>query len=363
VNAPRVVCAPDKLRGTASAAEAAVALAQGVRRAGGDPVLRPMADGGEGTLAALVAQGVARLEPLVVRGLLGAPRRAALGVLADGVFLVEVAQAVGRGAEEAGGPLQRGSAGVGDLILGALERGARRVLVALGGTLTVDGGLGMLEALGADVPGGEAAALLGPLRLGLEELDPRLRSVELVALYDVDVPLCGEDGAALLFGPQKGLDDEQARRLDGALARLAAVLGDDVALRPGAGAAGGLGAALYALGAQGRPGAAAVRELVGLDAALAGAALCLTAEGSLDRQSGRGKAPAEVVRAAVAAGVPCVVCGGVVTPDGDAAMRSLGARDVVALGRPGRSLAEARLAVADELEAAAVAALSGAPCR
>jgi glycerate kinase len=363
VSAPRVVCAPDKLRGTASAAEAAAALAAGVRRAGGEPVLRPMADGGEGTLAALAAQGVARLESLVVRGPLGAPRQAALGVLADGVLLVEVAQAVGRGAEQAGKPLERGTAGVGDLILGAIERGARRVLVALGGTLTVDGGLGMLGTLGADVPGVVAAALLGPLRVGLEGVDARVRSVELVALYDVDVPLCGADGAALLFGPQKGLDDEQARRVDDALARLAGVLGDDVALRPGAGAAGGLGAALYALGAQGRPGAAVVRQLVGLDDALAGAALCLTAEGSLDRQSGRGKAPAEVVRASVAAGVPCVVCGGVVTPEGDAAMRTLGAREVVALGVPGRPLAEARLAVADELESAAVAALSQASCR
>jgi glycerate kinase len=172
-------------------------------------------------------------------------------------------------------------------------------------------------------------------------------------LHDVDVPLCGPDGAAALFGPQKGLKRSDIKPFDEALGRLGEAFGDDVAQRPGAGAAGGLGAALYALGADARSGSDAVIELVGLSGMLAGAALCLTAEGSVDRQSARGKTVAGVVAASREAGVPCIVFGGRVTNEAIEPLKALGAQDVRAIGPPGRRLQVALAATATELAAAA----------
>jgi glycerate kinase len=178
-------------------------------------------------------------------------------------------------------------------------------------------------------------------------------------LHDVDVPLCGPDGAAALFGPQKGLKRSDIPSFDEALGRLGAAFGGDIAQRTGAGAAGGLGAALYALGADARAGSDAVIELVGLPALLAGTALCLTAEGSVDRQSARGKTVAGVVEASRAAGVPCVVLGGRVTAEAIAPLKALGALDVRAIGPPGRRLDVALAAAAAELAAAAEDAVRG----
>jgi glycerate kinase len=346
-----VVCAPDKLRGALDAEAAAAALARGARRAGAETRELPLADGGEGTLDALVASGHARALELTVRDPLGRRVQGRIGRLDDDVFLVEAAEAVGhaRVRHDERDPRRASSAGVGDLLLGALDRGARRVLVALGGTVTVDGGLGLLGALGALPDAQSGASLLDdpePLRGGL---DPRLAGVELVALHDVDVPLSGPDGAAYLFGPQKGLRAGDLAPFDGALARLGARLGHDLALRPGAGAAGGLGVALYWLGASGEPGADAVAALVGLDDALQGAMLCVTAEGAVDRQSARGKTVAAVARACARAGVPCVVLGGRVDADGAALLELLGAR-VLALGPPERPLAVALRATTADLE-------------
>jgi glycerate kinase len=181
--------------------------------------------------------------------------------------------------------------------------------------------------------------------------------VQVSVLHDVDVPLCGPDGAAALFGPQKGLRREDIEPFDRALGRLGHAFGGDVAQRPGAGAAGGLGAALYALGAGARSGCGAVIELVGLRAQLAGAALCLTAEGSVDRQSARGKTVAGVLAACRDAGVPCIVLGGKVSADAIRPLRALGARDVRAIGPAGRRLDVALAAARAELAAAAEAAV------
>jgi glycerate kinase len=346
-----VVCAPDKLRGALDAGTAAAALARGARRSGAETRELPLGDGGEGTLDALVASGHATLETLTVRDPLGRPVLARLGRLDDESYLVEAAEAVGHARLGAGekDPRRATSAGVGDLLRGALDRGARRVLVALGGTVTVDGGLGLLGALGALPDVQRGSSLLGepvPDRAGL---DARLARVELVALHDVDVPLSGPDGAAWLFGPQKGLQGTDLGLFDRALARLGARLGGDVATRPGAGAAGGLGAALYWLGATGRPGAEAIASLVGLDSALRGAGLCLTAEGAVDRQSARGKTVAAVAHACARADVPCVVLGGRVEREGAVLLERLGAR-VIALGPVERPLAEALAATAADLE-------------
>ena len=207
--------------------------------------------------------------------------------------------------------------------------------IAIGGTATVDGGLGLLQALGASVSGTTGAALLGDLRLDLSGARERLGGVELEVLRDVDVPLFGPDGAALLFGPQKGLRGRDLARVDEGLQRLGGLLPAGVAERPGAGAAGGLGAALYALGAEERAGADAVLELVDLRRALDGAALCLTAEGAVDRTSGRGKAVAAVARLCAEVGVDCVVLAGRVEPEGEEALLALGAREVRPIGQCG----------------------------
>jgi glycerate kinase len=349
-----VVCAPDKLRGALSAAAAADALARGAARAGAPSVCLPIADGGEGTLDALLAAGVARAVECVARGPFGEQRRARVGDLGEGRFLVEAAEAIAlaRVPDEQRDPWRTSSAGVGDLLLAALDRGAREVLVGVGGTANVDGGLGLLRVVGGATSGDTGAALLGEPRVDLHGVDARLRDVRLVLLYDVDVPLHGPDGAALLFGPQKGLAPDDAQRADAGLARLAAVLPDGVARRPGAGAAGGLGAALYALGAEGASGARTVLDLVGVTAALEGARLCLTAEGKVDRSSGRGKAVTAVAAAAREAGVPCVVLAGRVDEEGAAALRALGAR-VEAIGPADRPQHEALAAARGELEDAA----------
>ena len=356
---PRVVCAPDKLRGALDAFEAADTLAEGVRRAGGEALTCPLADGGEGTLAVVCAAGAARRVEVDARDALGRPRRAAIGDCGDGTFLVEAAEAVGLAllAQAERDPRRTGSAGLADLLRGALASEARHILVALGGSATVDGGLGMLAALGARVPGETGSALLGELPLELGPARVLFAGVELSVLHDVDVPLCGPDGAAVLFGPQKGLRPDDVELFDRALARLGEAFGGDVAERPGAGAAGGLGAALYALGAGARSGSEAVIELVGLRESLAGAALCLTAEGSVDRQSAHGKTVAGVLAACRDAGVPCVVLGGRVSEDAVAPLRALGALDVRAIGPAQRPLAEALAAAGTELAAAAESAV------
>jgi glycerate kinase len=346
-----VVCAPDKLRGALDAKDAAAALARGARRSGAETRELPLADGGEGTLDALIATGHARAETVAVRDFLGRPVSARLGLLDDDVFLVEAAEAVGhaRATFSELDPLAATSAGVGELVLAALDRGARRVLVALGGTVTVDGGLGLLGALGA-LPDPQAGrSLLDDPTPRRERLDPRLAGVELVVLHDVDVPLSGPDGAAYLFGPQKGLREQDVAAVDQALGRLGSRLGGDVAHRVGAGAAGGLGAALYWLGASGESGAGAIADLVGLDDALRGASICLTAEGAVDRQSARGKTVASVARACERAGVRCFVLGGRVDPEGGELLARMGAQ-VRALGPPERPLAEALRCTAADLE-------------
>jgi glycerate kinase len=346
-----VVCAPDKLRGALDAREAAAALARGARRSGAETRELPLADGGEGTLDALVASGHATVETLTVRDPFGRPVRARLGLLAAGDFLVEAAEAIGHERISFGeqDPLSASSAGVGDLVRGALDRGARRVLVALGGTVTVDGGLGLLGALGALPDDQVGRSLLDDPTPSREGLDPRLAQVELVALHDVDVPLSGPDGAARLFGPQKGLRDADVPIVDQALWRLGSRLGDDLDRRAGAGAAGGLGVALYWLGASGEPGAEAVASLVGLDAALRDATLCLTGEGTVDRQSARGKTVAAVARACARAAVPCWVLAGRVDAEGGELLERMGAH-VRALGSPERPLAAALRATAGDLE-------------
>lgn len=323
----RVVICPDKFAGTISAVDAAEAVATGWRSVapGDDLALRPLADGGPGFLEVLApAVGRRRVEVATVDPL-GRPAPGWV-LLAGATAYLESAQACGLHllAEPERDPKATTSYGLGLLLAAAVETGAQEVVVGLGGSAVNDAGAGMLAALGAPpvdsagyaLPYG-GAALLGVVALGGQ---PRLRQVSLVAATDVDNPLLGQHGASSVFGPQKGAGRDDVLLLDAALERFAAVLERDLpgcppalGALPGGGAAGGLGAALLALGGRVESGIGLVRWLTGLDAALADADLVLTGEGSFDHQSLRGKVVAGVAAAARERGVPCVVVAGQVT--------------------------------------------------
>jgi glycerate kinase len=318
----RILIAPDKLKGTYSAADAAVALAHGwrSRRSHDELELVPLADGGEGTAAALLEArgGVWRKVP--AHDAYGRPIEAAYAQLPQGEAAVDVAEACGmwRVSDLEPDVLSASSFGAGELIRRAIDDGARRIIVGVGGTASSDGGEG--------------------LRLGVGRLP---EGMELVAALDVDNPLLGPDGAAAVYGPQKGattpqLVEQLERRLE-ALHLATAEL-------PGAGAGGGIGGMLMALGATAVPGAGLVLDEVGFAGKLARAELCITAEGRIDAQTLRGKVVAAVGRACGAAGVECVAVGGIVEPD---AARSLKASGVATLAcgdleRAGEQLAASR---------------------
>lgn len=296
--------------------------------------LRPLSDGGPGFLdvlrTALDATSVAvRLTDPLGREVDGEV------LLCDSVGYVESAQACGLHLLDKGerDPKITTSYGLGLLLTAAVEAGARTVVVGLGGSATNDGGAGMLAALGA-VPvddSGQAVAYGGAglaFVAGVQGA-ARLRGAELIVATDVDNPLLGPAGASAVFGPQKGATPADVDLLDRALTRWAEILQTlpgcppDVGDLPGAGAAGGLGAALFALGGRREPGIALVRRLVGLDAALDGAGLVITGEGSFDSQSLRGKVVSGVASAAAERGLPCLVLAGQV---------SVGAEEMAAAG-------------------------------
>ena len=319
----RVVVAPNAFKGSLTAQAAAEAIARGVEAAGAEPVLLPVADGGDGTLDALVAGVGGSVMGVIARGPLGLPVRAHLGQLTDGTGVVEMAQASGLGLVPVGDrdPMRASSVGTGELIKGALARRPTRVLVALGGSATMDGGTGLARALGVRFTdaGGKpiaegGAGLTALAKIDVSRLDPRVKATPLIALADVTNPLLGENGAAAVFGPQKGATPGDVAQLERGLARLAermaTDLDADVADLPGAGAAGGAGAMLAALGAQLMPGADVVLEALRFGERIAGAGLVITGEGKLDTQSLAGKAPIAVARAAAAAGVPCAAIAG-----------------------------------------------------
>lgn len=320
----RVLVAPDKFKGAATASEAAAALAAGLRRVRPDLeiVELPVADGGDGTVAAALAAGFA---PVAVpaEGPAGEPVETTFA-LKDGTAVIELADVAGLRRLPAGVtvPLTASTYGVGQVIAAALDRGATTIVLGIGGSATTDGGAGMVQALGVrltDDRGDDLArggAALGDLAaVDPGGLDSRIAAGRLLVASDVDNPLLGMSGAAAVFGPQKGAGPEQVALLDRALARWAAltrlVTGLDVAAAPGAGAAGGTGfAALAYLGARLVAGADLVLDLIGFDAALTGTGLVITGEGRLDAQTLGGKAPLGVARSAGRRGVPFAVVAG-----------------------------------------------------
>lgn len=320
----RIVIAPDSYKGSMTAAEVAAAMARGVRRLlpTADLDLIPMADGGEGTVQALVDATGGQLITATVSGPLGDPVSATFGLLGDGQSaVIEMAQASGLPllAPELRNPLLTSTYGTGELIRAALAQGARHLIIGIGGSATNDGGVGMAQALGVRfldahgqelLPGGGALGALD--RIDLSGLDPRLADCKVTVACDVDNPLTGERGAAAVFGPQKGATPEMVATLDANLRHLATIIrrnsGQDVEHLPGSGAAGGLGAGLLAfLGATLRRGVEIVVEAVRLTERCAGASLCLTGEGGTDFQTVHGKTPMGVARAAKVHGVP-VLC-------------------------------------------------------
>ncbi|HYU56938.1 MAG TPA: glycerate kinase [Actinomycetota bacterium] len=322
-----VLVAPDKFRGTLTAAEAARAIGAGWRRARPQDEVEelPLADGGEGTLDALVAALGGERRSLRVRGPLGDPVDADYGLVSGRhTGVVEMARASGlllvpEGRRDV---FRATTYGTGELIRAACRDGAREVVVCIGGSATNDGGAGMAQAVGARLVDGAgadvrpgAAGLLDLAAIDVRGLDRAVRDARFMVACDVDNPLTGPQGAAAVYGPQKGAAPDDVVVLDRALGHLAAVihrdLGIDVRDLPGAGAAGGLGAGLVAfLGARLRPGAEVVKDAVGFEERLARADLVITGEGTLDEQSLRGKLAASVLSSAHQAWTPVLIlCG------------------------------------------------------
>ncbi|HWJ09476.1 MAG TPA: glycerate kinase [Nocardioides sp.] len=320
---PRLLIASDKFKGSLTAAEVAAAVGDGVRRVVPDAVVlaAPVADGGDGTLAAAQSAGF-DLVPVTVAGPTGAPVRTAYARRGD-LAVVELADAAGLMRLPGGpDPMRASSRGAGEVLAAAVDAGCRQVVLGIGGSASTDGGAGLLRGLGARLltaageEAGDGGGELGRVtRLELGALRARLDGVRVTVACDVDNPLTGPRGAAAVYGPQKGADPDQVRRLDAALVHwadlLATTTGTDVRDRPGAGAAGGVGfAALAVMGAELRSGIELVLELIGFDDRLAGVDLVVTGEGALDEQTLHGKAPAGVAAAAGRVGVPVVaVCG------------------------------------------------------
>jgi glycerate 2-kinase len=374
----RIVAAPDSFKGTISAAGAASALAAGwlAVRPADEVICLPLADGGEGTLEVLaVAEAGARWHEAAVSG----PGRARVTArwleLPGQVHVIELASAAGLPLLAELDPLHAHTAGVGELIGGALDAGARRIVVGLGGSASTDGGTGALAALGArfldaagrDLPpgGGALAGLAAADLTGLRPPPPG----GVACLTDVRAPLLGPAGAAAVFGPQKGAGTAQVAVLENGLARLAAVLGGQPG-QPGAGAAGGTGYGLAtAWSAELLPGSAEIGRIAGLDAALAGADLVITGEGQYDATSATGKVVGAVCAAAARAGVPAALVAGVIVGAPQPGIRQfaelagLAGGAAAAIAEPERWLQAAGRALAADQRAGPGSALRGAAGR
>lgn len=323
----KIVIAPDSFKGSLSAAK----LADIVEKAAKERFPRavaikiPIADGGEGTLEALLMAVGGEKKRARVTGPDGKPLWAEYARLSDGSFAIELAQCAALTQMQPLDPMRATTLGVGELMRAALRDGARKLRIGIGGSATNDGGMGLLSGLGMrflDAEGRElypCGASLGKVaRLDDSGLDARLKAVEITVLCDVSNPLLGESGAARVYAPQKGADAAMVEALEAGMAHYASVLGRETVDFPGAGAAGGVGAALGGvLGAKMRPGIDVVLEMANFDAHLADCALVITGEGRMDGQSVKfGKAAAGV--AARAGNVPVVALVGGIGPGGQA---------------------------------------------
>lgn len=349
-----IILAPDSFKGSLTALEAALAMRAGALRVFGDKStfdLTPLADGGEGTLEAILAGGGTRFSLKICDPLLQ-EIQADWGILPDGTAIIEMAQASGLTliSEIQRDALRASTFGTGQLIKAALDHGCRELLIGIGGSATTDGGAGCLQALGANFfdaqgkvlsPGG--AALTNLHQIDLQHLDARLRECQIKVLCDVTNPLCGQNGAAFVYAPQKGASPAQVQLLDQSLSHFADMaaqtLGRDLQNIPGAGAAGGLGFGLLAfLNAQLVQGIDTVLEVVNFEKKLQNADLVLTGEGSLDEQTLHGKTIAGVATVAKA-NVPVLAFGGRMQLN-ESQLNQLGVRAAYAISDPSMPLEE-----------------------
>jgi glycerate kinase len=366
----KILIAPDKFRGCLTAIEASQAMARGVRAgwAEAEVDVVPMADGGEGTVEALVTATSGTYHEAAVTGPLGERVRARYGLLGGKgeTAVIEMAAASGlwRVPADQRDPSLTSTRGTGELILAAIAAGARSIVLGIGGSATNDGGAGLAKALGyrlLDADGQMIGPGGGPLerleRIDPSGRDPRLDGVTICVACDVDNPLCGPNGASAVYGPQKGATPAMVERLDRGLGRLAAILrrdlGVDVSELPGAGAAGGLGAGLVAFaGGTLRSGTSLVINAIGLESRMDDVGLCLTGEGAIDGSSAAGKVVVGVSRLARSKGVPVVALAGTIG-EGARAVLEEGVSAYFALAPRPMSLEESLSSAAENLERAA----------
>jgi glycerate 2-kinase len=349
----RVLFAPDSFKGSLSSVEVARALADGWSRVRStdELILAPLADGGEGTLAAIAETGGWEWQECPAHDPLGRPLMSRWLLSADGHrAAVEMAEASGLSRLPDGEPrtpLAATTAGTGEVLAAVLDAGVRHVLLGVGGSATTDGGAGLLGSLGVWYRASSDTPLPGPIAdlsvVELAGLDPRLAEMELRVACDVTNPLLGEHGAAATYGPQKGAWPEDVEALEAWLTRFADLLEKAAGTRardvPGSGAAGGTSFGLLCVAPRMRsfelvPGIDVVMEETGFADRLAGVDLVVTGEGRIDEQTAYGKTALGVARRAAAAGVPCLAVGGGVTPEGVAALARVGAVAVPVLNRP-----------------------------
>jgi glycerate kinase len=365
----KIVIAPDSFKESLSALQVATAIEAGMREVWPDAtyVKVPVADGGEGTVQALIDALDGRRVDVRVTGPLGRAVNAFYGMTGDGdLAVIEMAAASGLEGvpPDLRDPRTATSRGTGELILAALDAGARRFVLGVGGSATNDGGAGMLQALGVRLldaagndigPGGAELARLD--RIDVAGLDPRLHEAAFRIACDVDNPLVGPRGASAVFGPQKGATPAMIEQLDAALAHYADIIrrdiGQDIAQLPGAGAGGGIAAAMVVfLHGQLRPGIEIVTDAIGLDALVRDADLVITGEGRIDSQTVNGKTPMGVARVARRHDKPVVAIGGGLAADADA-VHAHGIDVVVAAVARPCSVAEALAAAEANLRRAA----------
>ncbi|MCU0303511.1 MAG: glycerate kinase [Thermoanaerobaculales bacterium] len=323
----KIVVAPDSFKGSMRSDEAGEIIAAGLREGlpGAEIVVIPMADGGEGTTDAVVRATGGRLRPVSVTGPLGAPATAAYGVLPDGrTAVMEMASASGIELVPAGAldPMRASTVGTGELLRAAMDAGVRDIIIGIGGSATVDGGIGMAQALGfrlltarGELVGSGGGALASIARVETSGVVPALAESRIRVACDVTNPLLGERGAARVFGPQKGASPAMVEELETGLAHLAEVWKRqgmlDSVRRPGDGAAGGLGAALRAFcGAEMASGAELVAEITGFDREIADADLLVTGEGRTDDQTADGKLCVVLARKAREQGARTILISG-----------------------------------------------------
>lgn len=362
----RIVIAPDSFKGCLNALNVALAMSRGVQRVYPESVidLIPMADGGEGTVEAILSAVRGETIEINVTDPLGRSLRAAYGLIDNGATaIIEMAAASGLTLlrDEERNPQMTSTEGTGVLIRDALDRGVKKILLGLGGSATNDGGAGLavalgvrlLDAQGKELPQG-GAALANLINIDMSEIDPRLSKVQIEVACDVQNPLCGPEGASSVYGPQKGANSEDIRVLDAALQnfgeRLSKIAGTNLLKLVGGGAAGGLGAGVVGfLGAKLRPGSQLVLEVANAEEKIQHADLVLTGEGRTDFQTAYGKVPVGVAALAKKYGVPVLVISGAVDGPPDH-LADVGIASCFSVAERPITMEEAYIIAEDQLE-------------